>query len=312
LERKVSLVTMLTLLLASMLSILLAQLPVAVTSPITALSVNPISIIDPTLGHSSIFRINITVADIQHLWGYQFILSYNTSILTATDFGLYPPLIYLLPSEINDVQGYVALASFIVIGDWEGLTTLEPKSIAWIEFVVDDRGTSSLDLHSSILVIFTGSDILHAPHEVVDGFFDNRIQVIMATLNVDPDTLNLRNKGQWITAYIQVPEDQSAADINATTILLNGTISPVLDPKYDFVTNSSVYLVDYNNDGILERMIKFNRTEVESFISSQGIDWGKVQLTVTGELLDGTLFEGTDTISVLCGVGGGGRAHQRQ
>jgi hypothetical protein len=43
----------------------------------------------------------------------------------------------------------------------------------------------------------------------------------------------------WITAYIQLPEGYNPEDIDATTILLNGTISPVLDPKYDFVTNSS-------------------------------------------------------------------------
>jgi len=121
---------------------------------------------------------------------------------------------------------------------------------------------------------------------------------IPATVDIDPNTLNLRSEGQWITAYIQLPEGYDAADIDASTILLNETISPVLDPKYDFVTNSSEYLVDHNEDGILERMIKFDRAAVESFIYDHGITYGEVSLTITGELFDGTAFEGTDIISV--------------
>jgi len=122
--------------------------------------------------------------------------------------------------------------------------------------------------------------------------------VIMATIDVDPDTLNLKSEGQWITAYIQLPEPYIAADINATTILFNGTISPILDPKYSFATNSSEYLVDPNNDGILERMVKFDRATMESFIYNQGITYGEVSLTMTGELFDGTPFEGTGVIFV--------------
>jgi len=123
--------------------------------------------------------------------------------------------------------------------------------------------------------------------------------VVMTTVDIDPDTVNLRSKGQWITTYIQLPEGYDAANINASTILLNGTISPVLDPKYDFVTNSSQYLVDHSGDGILERMVKFNRTAVEYYIyHTQGISYGNVALTITGQLLDGTPFEGTDTIFV--------------
>jgi len=121
---------------------------------------------------------------------------------------------------------------------------------------------------------------------------------VTATVDVDPDSLNLRSKGKWITAYIQPPEGYNAADINATTILLNGTISPVLDLTYGFVTNSSEYLVDHNNDGILERIVKFGRATVQSFICNQGIRYGIVALTITGKLLDGTSFEGTDIIFV--------------
>lgn len=130
--------------------------------------------------------------------------------------------------------------------------------------------------------------------------WDGKVKIkFIAAVNVDPGTLNLKSKGQWITAYVQLPEGYNAADIDVATILLNGTILPVLNPNYGFVTNSSEYLVDHNNDGILERMVKFNRAAVEFYIYyTQGIRYGNVALTITGELLDGTPFEGTAIIFV--------------
>jgi len=95
---------------------------------------------------------------------------------------------------------------------------------------------------------------------------DVRMTSPSLAVDFDPDTLNLRSKGKWLTAYIQLPEEYDPDDIDATTILLNATIQPVLDPKYDFVTNSSEYLIDHNEDGILERMVKFNRTEIEDLL----------------------------------------------
>lgn len=180
----------------------------------------------------------------------------------------------------------------------------------WSDYIgVDQKSGPNQDQH--------GSDGIGDTPYVIDA--DNRDRyplmmpwtpippIITATLDIDPDTLNLRSKGKWIIAYIQLSKGYNPEEIDATTILLNETIQPVLDPKYDFVTNSSEYLVDHNNDGIIERMVKFNRTEVESFISSQGIGWGKVPLTVTGELFDGTSFEGTDIIFVFYGGAGGRR-----
>jgi len=138
--------------------------------------------------------------------------------------------------------------------------------------------------------------------KVFVGSFDGRIYAFgppAATVDVDPDTLNLKSQGQWITVYIQLSECLDAIDIDASTLLLNGTISPVLDPQYDFVTNSSEYLVDNIEDGVLERMVKFNRTEVSSWIYDDlGIQFGNVTLTITGELNDGTPFEGADVIFV--------------
>ncbi|MFQ5621745.1 MAG: hypothetical protein ACE5FT_07995 [Candidatus Nanoarchaeia archaeon] len=117
--------------------------------------------------------------------------------------------------------------------------------------------------------------------------------VLTATIDISPDSLNMWSKGKWITAYIELPEGYNPEGIDATTILLNETIQPVLDPKYDFVTNSSEYLVDHNEDGILELMVKFDRQDIIAIVSI-----GNVSLIITGKV-NGTPFEGTDTIRVI-------------
>ncbi|MFQ5884837.1 MAG: hypothetical protein ACE5IO_07030, partial [Thermoplasmata archaeon] len=87
----------------------------------------------------------------------------------------------------------------------------------------------------------------------------------------------------------------SVYDIDATTILLNDVLPPELDEKYGFVTDPDSYIKDHDNDGILERMVKFDRSEVEELLSPGE----EVVLTITGQLDDGMVFEGTDTIRVI-------------
>ena len=176
----------------------------------------------------------------------------------------------------SDVDGDYEI--FVINSDGTGLAQLTSNNAR-------DIGTSISDDGSKIAFM---SD--------VDGdeeIFLWQAEEIHACIDIDPDALNLESKGQWITAYIQLPEGYEAEDIDATTILLNETVSPVLDPKYEFVTNPSEYLIDHNEDGILERMVKFDRAEVMALLSV-----GEATLTITGEV-DGTPFEGTDTVKVL-------------
>jgi len=115
-------------------------------------------------------------------------------------------------------------------------------------------------------------------------------QKIAISLDIDPDTLNLKSKGKWITAYIELPEGYNVGDIDISSILLNGTI-PV-DP------NAPTAVGDYDGDGVADLMVKFDRTAVCEFILSKGITFGNVTLTVSGRLYNGTEFEGCDTIRV--------------
>lgn len=118
------------------------------------------------------------------------------------------------------------------------------------------------------------------------------------TIDIDPDTLNLIDKGKWITAYIEFPEGYNVTDINVSTILLNGSIPIDI--------NAPLTIGDYDNDSIPDLMVKFDRAEVISYILAN-IDTTKlyeerfmtVTLTITGKLNDGTPFQGSTTIRVI-------------
>lgn len=117
--------------------------------------------------------------------------------------------------------------------------------------------------------------------------------VMPAYLEIAPDTLNLKSNGNWITAYIELPVG-SPEDIVLESVLLEGEIPAVTDTKYDFVTDENEYIVDSDGDGILERLVKFDRGQVAELLSPAD----EVTLSVTGGTSSGT-FEATDTIRVI-------------
>jgi hypothetical protein len=114
-------------------------------------------------------------------------------------------------------------------------------------------------------------------------------------IDFDPDTLNINSRGKWITVYIE-PPGYDPAEIDPATILLNGTVSPILDPKYDFVTDKDLYLADVTCEpGVIERMVKFDSGAVAEILSVGE----EVEIVVTYGLYDGTLFMGTYVIRVI-------------
>ena len=112
-----------------------------------------------------------------------------------------------------------------------------------------------------------------------------RYEVLEAAIDIDPNTLNLKSKGKWITCYIELPDGYDVDDIDVSTIKLNEQVSAESEPTA---------IGDYDGDGIVDLMVKFDRAAMQGILQV-----GDVEITVTGELTDGTLFEGIDTIRVI-------------
>jgi hypothetical protein len=115
--------------------------------------------------------------------------------------------------------------------------------------------------------------------------------VIPATVDIDPDTLNLNSSGKWITTYIELPAGHDVSGIDVSTVTLNGVVSAEQRPTA---------IGDHDHDNVPDLMVKFSRSAVQSMLSP-----GEVELTVAGKW-NGELFSGSDVIRVI-GHGRGNR-----
>ena len=146
-------------------------------------------------------------------------------------------------------------------------------------------------------------DTLGDYFEVRNFFLVAQVQPIAAGVTIEPETLNLKSNGEWVTAYIELPDGYDVADIELNTVLLDCTIPAENDPQYGFVTNEGSYLMDHDGDGILERMVKFDREAVIAYLGTYDFegDTGNhrvADISVTGKVAD-TPFGGSDTVRVL-------------
>jgi len=101
---------------------------------------------------------------------------------------------------------------------------------------------------------------------------------IPAEARIIPRTINLASKGNCITCYIWLPEQYNVADIEPNSVFLEGEIQ-----------GEPLYIDEQQQVAIT----KFSREEVQGIIST-----GEVELAITGQLKDGTIFEATDIIRV--------------
>jgi len=119
---------------------------------------------------------------------------------------------------------------------------------------------------------------------------------IAATVDIDPDTLNPGSQGNFVTAYIELPEGWDVVEIDVSTVTLevvgvDGSVPAAPSPTA---------VGDEDEDGIPDRMVKFNREAVVALLDG----WtGDITFRVKGEV-SGSAFAGTDSITLLQSDGG--------
>lgn len=107
------------------------------------------------------------------------------------------------------------------------------------------------------------------------------VRVTELSVDVNPDTLNLRSNGRWITVRITPPSGRTADQIDINTLML-------------WVDGEGIPALWGNaQDGVL--MAKFDRASLQEIVE----EGENVEIRVTGEYTDGTGFEGYDTIRVI-------------
>jgi probable HAF family extracellular repeat protein len=104
---------------------------------------------------------------------------------------------------------------------------------------------------------------------------------IQAGVNIVPNTLNLQSQGRWVSCYILLPQDCNAAEIDRNSILLEEEIPADRAVLYGRLA-----------------LAKFSRRALQELLSDLQTP-AEVELLVSGQMTDGTIFEGTDTSTLI-------------
>ena len=121
---------------------------------------------------------------------------------------------------------------------------------------------------------------------------------LKASAELDPDTLNCRSKGRWVTAYIELPGDLSVADIDLPTLAITGVNGSDLETPIHQEGPTSVS--DVNGNGVPDLMVKFDRGDLIEGIGSFS-SWNEpsVAVTIEGKLINGWFLEAEDSLKLV-------------
>jgi hypothetical protein len=143
-------------------------------------------------------------------------------------------------------------------------------------------------------VVVTEESTTGSPSDVLD-----------AEVSFNRGTLSLRGEAGFLPCYLELPRGNRAADIDVASVLLDGAVPAEL---------GETSVGDYDFDGVDDRLIKFRRDAVFSAVEkagsasesaptmSRGLQPGDlVEVSISGSLLDGVLFSGTDVVKIYKG-----------
>ena len=118
---------------------------------------------------------------------------------------------------------------------------------------------------------------------------------LLATVDIDPDTLNRHSQGNFVTAYVELPEPWDVVDIDVSTVKLavEGEAAAVSAESHPTEVG------DHDGDGIPDRMVKFDRAAVIALVADVAAP-STVTFTVSG-IVDppGRTFAGSDTVRLV-------------
>lgn len=192
-------------------------------------------------------------------------------------------------TAIDDLSGVASVELFYrssiddsTWSEWKSYGVANVAPYEW-SFTAPD-GYALYEFHS---IATDAAGNVEAPPELADAACG---VVTPATIDIDPDTLNLKSKGRWITAYIELPGGYDVNEIIISTVALEGD---VLMEGILSAEPRPTEVGDHDHDSVPDLMVKFDRAAVQNLVSV-----GDVELTVIGRW-SMVPFRGSDTIRVI-------------
>jgi hypothetical protein len=176
-----------------------------------------------------------------------------------------PPADYRLlpPGTYYDIETTAEYTGTVTVGIYYGEVGVPPQALSLQKLVEGEWiPLDNLRIDTENKWIYGDTDSL--------SLFAVMYELPQATVDIDPDTLNLRSRGRWITCYIELSPGWDVRDIDLTSLRLEN-ILPRVGP---------IEVGDYDSDDIEDLMVKFDRSEVQGLVEVGD----NVVLTVTGEL----------------------------
>lgn len=141
--------------------------------------------------------------------------------------------------------------------------------------------TSDQPFRTARIVSPLPSHLLNASYD--DFTFGSRAGALNASIDINPEVLNPRSQGPWVSVSIEIP-DRDPAMIDLTSVRVGGLT----------VEASTARIGDHDGDTIPDLTVKVARPDLVD-----GRSPGTHSITVTGSLSTGESFEGMDAIRVL-------------
>jgi hypothetical protein len=154
-----------------------------------------------------------------------------------------------------------------------------------------DLGWLDAGLRESIPLVYEEEDMgwgfyyFHHHHMHISM---NPVYDVVTAAEIGPQTLNRRSEGRFVTAHVELIADldPGQTDADSVALILNGHTMLYAQPE-------NVRLSDFNENGIADLTVKFDRQDVLAAIGN-----GEVEIAITG-LVDGVFFQEADTLRVL-------------
>jgi hypothetical protein len=281
------------------LIISLTLITVNITSP-----TGPVVSIDPpTISKlvGSTFDINLTVTNVTDLYGWQFNLTFNPSVLNCTDVEEGPFLqqagtTWLLPMTINNDVGFVFFGATLFPAPGSGASG--NGTLATMTFAALDNDTSALHFLESKLNGWDPVDKIPVPisHTAVDGSVTTTLGHDVAVVNITAQSVTYPNLNVTINATVK-NEGSFSEKVNVTlryetTLIGNETVNLV-------IWQSSNVSFTWNTTGISYGNYTLNATAtvLNSIQNPGGID---------DDLADNTLGNTTIVVTILGDMDGDG------
>jgi len=211
------------------------------------LAVQPETIIDPSLLPPATFAINITIADVEDLYGYEFKLNYNPNILLCIQVSIQDVLNetnYIPNYAINNIQGFISV-NVTYYPPAVPITISQPTTIVTIKFRVRGIGASNLTLTETKLVNSVGQPIAH---EVYNGFFQSIIRdIAVINVSVDPSAIYERQK---TNVTVTVKNEGNITETFSIKLYYNETLFATVEVNNLAPNANTTLTVTWNTVGV--------------------------------------------------------------